>query len=192
MQPDTSGAEPKDLQFRSHERIAADHGIGTGDEDARRIARLRRRWRWLACAQVLVIVSVTGWVLFTQHHPGLDMPVPTYMMCLLMMAAGGISVGVTAFRDIDDDLHPHRGTVARANHLQLAPVAGLVGWGAGLVLFWRYLHGWEPGKAALLVTNPFGMYFMTLGISLLAMPLIVSPLVDMIDSLRGDDDAHDR
>lgn len=191
MQPDTSGPEPKDLQFRSRDRIAT-HPGGGANEDARRIVRLRRRWWWLACAQVLVIVSVTGWVLFTQHHPGLDMPVPTYMMCLLMMAAGGISVGVTAFRDIDDDLHPHRGTVARANHLQLAPVAGLVGWGAGLVLFWRYLHGWDPGKATLLVTNPFGMYFMTLGISLLAMPLIVSPLVDMIDSLRGDDDAHDR
>jgi len=188
MQPDTSGPEPKDLQFRSHERIA----VGMGDEDARRIARLQRRWRWLACVQVLLIVSVTGRVLFTQYHPGLDIPVPTYMMCLLTMAAGGISIGLTAFRDIDDELHPHRGTVVRAKHLQLAPVAGLVGWGVGLVLFWRYLHGWDPGMATLLVTNPFGMYFMTLGISLLAMPLIVSPLVDMIDSLRGDDDAHDR
>ena len=52
MQPDTSGPgsrpEPKDLQFRAK------------DEDTRRVAQLRRRWRWLACVQVLVIVSVTG------------------------------------------------------------------------------------------------------------------------------------
>lgn len=186
MQPDASGPEPKDLQFRSRERIAADLGVGAGDDDARRIAHVRRRWWWLACAQVLAIVSVTGWVLFTQHHPGLTIEVPTYMMCLMAMAAGGISVGVTAFRDIDDDLHPHGGTVVRAEHLQFAPVAGLVGWGVGMGLFWRYLHGWDPGKAAFLVTNPFGMYFLTLGISLLAMPLIVSPLVETIASLRGD------
>ena len=184
MQPDTSGPgagpEPKDLQFRAK------------DEDTRRIAQLRRRWRWLACVQVLVIVSVTGWVLFTQHHPGLDMSASTYLLCLLAMAAGGIRMGVTAFRDIDDDLHPQRGTVANAEYLHLAPLAGLLGWAAGLLPFWCYLHGWEPGKAALLVTNPFGLYLLTLGVSLLAMPLIVSPLVDMIDSLRGDDDAHDR
>ena len=173
MQPDNAGPDPKDFQFRSRERIAEDLGVGVNGVDADLIDHVRRRWRWVACAQVVVIASVTGWVLFTRYHPGLGMPVPTYMMCLLTMAGGGISVGLTAFKDFDADRHPRASAVPLAQNLLLAPVAGLVGWGTGMVLFWQFLQGWDPGRAAFLVTNPFGTYFLTLGASIVAMPLIV-------------------
>lgn len=191
MQPDNAGPDPKDFQFRSRERIAEDLGVGVDRADADVIAQFRRRWRWIACVQVVVIASVTGWVLFTQYRPGLEIPVPTYMMCLLMMAGGGITFGLTALVDFDPDRHPRKGVVSLVENLQFAPVAGLAGWGAGMALFWQFLQGWDPGMAAFLVVNPLGAYFLTLGTSLLAMPLIVAPLAEMVASLRRDGSQRD-
>ncbi len=186
MQRDTSGPGPdlKDLQFRPRDRIAADLGVGAGPDEARAIARLRKRWRWLAGVQVLVIATITGWVLFTQYGPDVTLAVPVYVMCLLMMAGGGISIAVSAFVDFDAERHPRGSPLPMAENLLFAPLAGLVGWGTTMVMFWRFLHGWDPGSAAFFITNPFGAYLASLGISMLAMPVVASPLAAIMASLR--------
>lgn len=53
-----------------------------------------------------------------------------------------------------------------------------------MAMFWRYLHGWDPGRATFMIANPFGALASSWVMGLLTMVLLVSPAVDIARGLH--------
>lgn len=151
----------------------------------RAMAHLRRRWRWMAALQLVVVACGTGWVLFTQYVPTMPIATPHFVMCLLLIAGCPISMGICGFATFDADHHGREEGVLLAANLQYLPIAGLLSWAACMAMFWRYLHGWDPGGATFLLANPFGAIVLSWVMGLLAMKLLVVPALDIARSARG-------
>ncbi|KRA40133.1 hypothetical protein [Pseudoxanthomonas sp. Root630] len=180
--------ERQEAEDANRSDIDVDPETGEGRLSARGASRamaiLRVRWRWMAAVQAIVVAGGTGWVLFTQYAPGMPMATPTFMMCLLVIAGCAISMGVCGFATFDADSHDREEAVLLAANMQYMPIAGLLSWAVCMVLFWRYLHGWDPGRATFMIANPFGLIVVSWLAAFLTIALVVTPAVDIARSLK--------
>ena len=186
------GPDMRDIKFSADlERqldAEADAGFGMSvDPDSgqvhvsargleRVLALHRRRWLWMAALQIAIIVPVSATMMFTQYQPGGPLPAPEFMMCLLMMTAVCISIGLCGYASFDAGRLDRMQLMSMSMTAAFFPIAGLLAWGALLLMFWRVLRGWDPGSARFLIADPFGLLVSCWVLALLSLRYLVAPL----------------
>ena len=193
MQHPPFGPDMRDVQFKAdrERELDAEADAGTGvSEDAdsgelhlsaqgldRILAHMRKRWMWMAAMQAVVIVPLTCVVMSTQYQPGGPLAAPEFMGCVLMMAGASLSIGWCGYASVDPNRYQRMQLAAIAANAPLFPLAALLAWCVSMLMFRKFLHGWDPGYVRWLVANPFGILLFSWVLSFFLLRFLLMPLL---------------
>lgn len=136
--------------------------------------RCGRQWKIMLWALALVLIAGFCAALFGSYLPKTTVAPGDYFFALFLLAGAGFAVGFMPLRIFDPELRENYfDDIPFAYAIRFAPLAGLIGWLAGMFLWICHLYGWTPDNFRFFIVNPFGILLTSLIIGVVALWAII-------------------